>query len=131
MRWRRVVAAVTWPVDRGLSYLALVPVWAYRRWLSPLKRGRCVACAIGGGPSCSDVAVLALRSNRFTTALPMIIAQFAACQRLRNDRARTNDLVSAASADLARFAMFAVAATTVLAIGCDNGGGNPAPIPGP
>jgi putative component of membrane protein insertase Oxa1/YidC/SpoIIIJ protein YidD len=66
-------------IDRLLAMAACAAVIAYRKFISPYKGYRCACAAITGGPSCSEVALLALRSHKFVTACHMIVNQLKLC----------------------------------------------------
>ena len=68
-------------VARGTAWGIL----GYRKILSPIKGYRCAHAALTGGPSCSDVALVAFQNGSFSEALRITELQFADCRRLYMD----------------------------------------------
>lgn len=66
------------------SYFALGLILFYRRWLSPLKRGRCASGhVLGPGHSCSDVGLRVFGGRPFAQAVIAMREQLALCREFR------------------------------------------------
>lgn len=87
-------------VDRTAAALGLLGVQGYRRYISPYKGFRCAHGALTGQPSCSEVAVNALRRHRFTKAIRIIRAQLTRC---RATYLQFNDVITSAADHVSQF----------------------------
>lgn len=111
-----IVRIIKWPialVDRIGARIGYVCVILYRALVSKHKGFRCASAAVRGKPSCSDVALSALRTKRLTEALADIRTQSRFCRLAA--RTQVSQLIGDADRNVAR--LLPVAAMGV-AISC-------------